>query len=566
MATKTERITGVDMAEKYHVETADYVIVGAGTAGSVLANRLSADGSQSVVLVEAGGRDRHPMIHIPAGFIRLLEHPGVTWCYRTQPHSDTADRSILFPRGKGLGGSSSINGLLYVRPFSADIDAWESMGAKGWNYGSCLPYYKRSETWRDGMDPRRGADGPIKVTRVLAPPAVCASVVEAGRELGLEFLEDPNADTRGPSIWYYQQTRDGRVRSSAARGYLWPVASRNNLSIQTELRALRILMEGEGANRRAVGLECLRSDGAIVVLKARKELILSAGVIGTPRLLEMSGIGNPDVLDNAGVKTQVALRGVGANFQDHYVTRLCFRVKGIGTANERAHGAALAGEVAKYVVSGSGILTYSAAVVGAFASTGMAERPDVQFVIAPGSFQEGRIGELEKLPGLSLGMWQMRPESRGSVHIGSAKDEDSPLIDPQYLSHPLDRETVVAGLRIGRALAQQPALAKYVVQETLPGGQAMSDHELLSYAQVNGSTVYHGVGTCRMGPNPEDGCVVDDQLRVHGVRGLRVVDGSVMPRVTSTNTNATVLMIAERAADMLLVEHPVKPPGLAALL
>lgn len=539
--------------------TTDYVVVGAGTAGCVLANRLSADGSQQVALVEAGGRDRHPMIHIPAGFMRLLDHPGVTWSYNTVPHSDTGDRSILFPRGKGLGGSSSINGLLYVRPFSADIDAWETMGAKGWNYQNCLPFYKRSETWQDEVNPRRGEDGPIMVTRVQAPPAICAQVVEAGRELGLEFLNDPNADTRGPSIWYYQQTRHGRVRSSAARGYLWPVAARKNLAIHTELRALRVLMEGDGTRRRAIGLECLRTDGTIVVLKARKELILSAGVIGTPRLLEMSGIGDPDVLDNAGVAPQVSLRGVGANFQDHYVTRLCFRIQGIATANERAHGTALATEVAKYVLSGSGILTYSAAVVGAFASTGLAMRPDVQFVIAPGSFKEGRIGELEDLPGLSLGVWQMRPESRGSVHIQSTQDEVPPLIDPKYLSHPRDRETVVAGLRIGRALAQQPSLAKYVVEETLPGEQAVNDEALLKYARVNGSTVYHGVGTCQMGPNPKDGSVVDAQLRVYGIKGLRIVDGSIMPSVTSTNTNATVLMIAERAADMLIAEHSGAP-------
>lgn len=220
------------------------------------------------------------------------------------------------------------------------------------------------------------------ITRVLAPPAVCTPVVEAGRELGLEFLDDPNADPRGPSIWYYQQTRHGRVRSSAARGYLWPVASRRNLTTHTKLRALRVLMEGEGPQRRAVGVQCMRADGAIVVLKARKELILSAGVIGTPKLLEMSGIGDPDVLDNAGVPTQVALRGVGANFQDHYVTRLCFRIQGIATANERAHGTALASEVAKYIVSGNGILTYSAAIVGAFASTDWWNDP-TQFVIAP---------------------------------------------------------------------------------------------------------------------------------------------------------------------------------------
>ncbi|MEF7616589.1 GMC family oxidoreductase N-terminal domain-containing protein [Aquincola sp. MAHUQ-54] len=544
------------MASSEPVELTDYVIVGAGTAGCVLANRLSADGTSQVQLVEAGGRDRHPMIHIPAGFMRLLDHPEITWSYKTAPGAETGGRQILFPRGRGLGGSSSINGLLYVRPLPSDIDGWEAQGAQGWSYENCLPYYIKCETWQDGADPRRGHDGPIKVTRVLAPPPVCAQVVKAGQELGLEFLDDPNATTRGPSIWYYQQTRQGRVRSSAARGYLWPVAGRPNLAVRTGLQVLRVLIEGEGPARRAVGIECRHADGRVTVIKARKEVILSAGVIGTPRLLELSGVGDPDVLDNAGIATQVALRGVGKNLQDHYVTRLCFRIKGIATANERAHGAALAGEVAKYVLSGSGILTYSAAVVGVFASTGLADRPDIQCVIAPGSFKEGRIGELEDLPGLSLGVWQMRPESRGSVHMTSKDPGSAPVIDPAYLSHAVDRATVVEGLRIGRRLAEQPSLAPYVVNETLPGAQAVADEALLKYARDNGSTVYHGVGTCRMGPDASEGCVVDSELRVHGIQGLRIVDGSIMPTVTSTNTNATVLMIAERAADMLLNKAP----------
>lgn len=535
---------------------ADYVIVGAGTAGCVLANRLSADGKHSVLLIEAGGRDRHPMIHIPAGFLRLLDHPHITWNYRTAPEEHASNREILFPRGRGLGGSSSINGLLYVRPFAADIDAWEAAGATGWNFENCLRYYSRSETWQDGTDPRRGSDGPIQVTRVSSPPAVCAEVVKAGQELGLEKVDDPNSTTVAPSIWYYQQTRSGRVRSSAARGYLWPAAGRSNLDVQTDLHATRVLMDGEGANRHAIGVECVRSNGEVVTVKAVKEVILSAGVIGTPRLLELSGIGDPAVLDNAGIHTQVALRGVGNNLQDHYVTRLCFRIKGIETANERSHGTALAKEVAKYVVSGSGILTYSAAVIGAFASTGLAERADVQFVIAPGSFKEGRIGELEDLPGLSFGIWQMRPESRGHVHITSGDGSKPPRIVPNYLGTHLDRQTVVAGLRMGRDLAGQTSLAPYVVSETVPGPQAGSDEALLQYARDNGSTVYHGVGTCRMGNDPAEGAVVDSELRVHGVKRLRVIDGSIMPTMTSTNTNATVLMIAERAADMLLGAAP----------
>jgi len=532
---------------------ADYVIVGAGTAGCVLANRLSADPRNRVLLIEAGARDRHPMIHIPAGFIRLLNHPSITWAYKTDPDAGTSNREILFPRGRGLGGSSSINGLLYVRPFKEDIDAWEAGGAKGWNFDNCLPYYSRSETWQDGRDPRRGNEGPVMVTRVPSPPPVCARVIDAGRELGLEVLDDPNAETRGPSIWYYQQTRHGRVRSSAARGYLWPIAKRPNLTVLTNVHVLKLVLEGEGVHTAATGLVYQDEKGAAVEVRAAREVILSAGVIGTPRLLELSGIGDPDVLANAGIRPTVPLRGVGRNLQDHYVTRLSFRLKDIATANERSRGTALAKEVAKYLVSSEGILTYSAAVVGAFASTGLATRPDVQYVVAPGSFKAGRIGELEDEPGISCGVWQMRPESRGEVHIRSSDAFKAPSIAPNYLSHALDAQTTVEGLRIGRRLFQQPSMARYVVGETLPGPQAQRDEDLLRYARDNGSTVYHGVGTCRMGADGDSAnSVVDSQLRVHGVARLRVIDGSVMPTITSTNTNATVLMIAERAADLIL--------------
>lgn len=541
---------------------ADYVIVGAGTAGCVLANRLSADPRNRVLLIEAGARDRHPMIHIPAGFIRLLDHPSITWAYKTDPEAGTSNREILFPRGRGLGGSSSINGLLYVRPFREDIDAWEAGGAKGWNFDNCLPYYSRSETWQDGRDPRRGNEGPVMVTRVPSPPPVCARVIDAGRELGLEVLDDPNAETRGPSIWYYQQTRHGRVRSSAARGYLWPIAKRPNLTVLTNVHVLKLALQGEGAQTGATGLVCQDENGAAVEVRAAREVIVSAGVIGTPRLLELSGIGDPDVLANAGIRPTVPLRGVGRNLQDHYVTRLSFRLKDIATANERSRGTALAKEVAKYLVSSEGILTYSAAVVGAFASTGLAPRPDVQYVVAPGSFKAGRIGELEDEPGISCGVWQMRPESRGEVHIRSSDAFKAPSIAPGYLSHALDAQTTVEGLRIGRRLFQQPSMARYVVGETLPGPQAQRDEDLLRYARDNGSTVYHGVGTCRMGPDGDSAnSVVDSQLRVHGVARLRVIDGSVMPTITSTNTNATVLMIAERAADLILNPSEALRPG-----
>lgn len=525
--------------------TADYVIVGAGTAGCVLANRLTEDPNVKVILVEAGERDRHPFIHVPAGFVRLLDHPTVTWRYRTRADAETSGRAILFPRGRGLGGSSAINGLLYVRPFAEDIDSWEQSGAKGWTFANCLPFYRRSETWTEGNSPQRGTQGPIQVSRVKNPPDICATVVQAAQKAGLEFVNDPNSDTRGPSIWYYQQTRDGRRRSSAARGYLRPAMARPNLTVVTGVQVSGLEMNGTHVS----GINATTTAGASIQFRANREVILSAGVIGTPRLLEMSGIGDKDVLDNAGIRTRIALPGVGNNLQDHYVVRLGYRVRGAGTANERSHGLALAREMMRYVVSGTGVLTYSAAIVGGFAQTSLATRPDVQFVIAPGSFVEGRIGVLESEPGVSCGVWQMRPESRGHVHITSSEITAAPTIAPSYLSSELDRKTMVEGLKIGRRIFAQPEIARYIVDETVPGRQADTDEALLQYVRDNGSTVYHAVGTCRMGE--DEMSVVDCEMRVRGTTGLRIVDGSVMPSITSTNTNATVLMLAERAADMI---------------
>jgi choline dehydrogenase len=523
--------------------TFDYVIVGAGSAGCVLANRLSADPNTTVLLLEAGGRDTHPLIHIPAGFLRLLDHPRTSWQFRTDPDAETGNRQIMFPRGKGLGGSSSINGLLYVRGQPQDYDHWAQLGNRGWSWDDVLPYFRKSERWQGGGD-TRGSEGPMSVSHLAETPELCNAIVDAGREVGLPFAADMN-DGAHEKIAYYQQTRLGRFRASAARSYLAPALKRPNLRVITGAQVNRILLEG----RRAVGIEFKRG-GAVEQVRAGREVILSAGVIGSPQLLLLSGIGRPQALQDHGIKVAHSLPGVGENLQDHYVVRVTYQMRNAPTLNERARGLPLLREVMKYAFRGTGVLTYSAALLGAFVRTQeTSATPDVQYVIAPGSFKQGRLGELDDFPGMTCGWWQMRPRSRGSVSLRSADPAAAPIIQPRYLSDPLDREIVVDGLKFARRLCGAEALAPYRTIEMVPGPDVRTDDEMLAYARQNGSTVYHAAGTCRMGS--DEHAVVDADLRLRGIDGLRVVDASIMPAITSTNTNATTIMIAEKAADMI---------------
>lgn len=523
----------------------DYIIVGAGSAGCVLANRLTENPRNRVLLLEAGGQDRHPMIHIPAGFLRILDHPATSWQYRTSGDKQTGNREILFPRGKGLGGSSSINGLLYVRGFQEDFDAWADEGNEGWDGRSMMPYFRRAESWQGAPNQVRGSSGPLVTSPLTERPEICETIIAAAQNRGIPFREDMNTSS-DPCVAYYQQTRKGRLRWSANRAYLSPARKRPNLTVLTDVLVDRLELYG----RRVTGVRFSRGDVEQFAC-AGEEVILSAGVIGSPAILQRSGIGNAEHLKASGVDPVVNLPGVGQNMQDHYVIRTTWKLRDTLTLNERARGIRLLGEVAKYVLSGRGALTYSAALVGIFANLmrQTPEHPDTQFVIAPGSFKNGRLGELEDYPGMTCGFWRMRPESRGHVSIRDNSPGTAPVIQPGFLRESSDRDHAVKGLRFARSLCKTEPLARYVDQQMLPDPQIVSDDELLNYARENGSTVYHGVGTCRMGKGAMD--VVGSDLKVRDLAGLRIVDASIMPSITSTNTNATTIAIAEKAAELI---------------
>ena len=523
----------------------DYVIVGAGSAGCVLANRLSADGRARVLVLEAGRSDRHPYIWAPAGFLKTFSDPRFNWCFTTEPGAGVDGRAIHFPRGKVLGGSSAINGHLYVRGQAADFDTWAQMGNRGWGYEDVLPYFRRSEDRSTGEDAFHGSGGPQHVSDIHARHPICEAFIDGAAEQGLPVRHDYNGASQ-EGVTYYQRTIKGGRRVSAAASFLRPAMRRSNLRVVSGAMVLALDLEGT----RVTGLT-YRHAGQVRTVRAAREVILAAGAIGSPHLLQVSGIGAPEHLRAIGVDVRHALPGVGEGLQDHYAARVVNRVTKPITLNERARGPRLWWEIAKWVVTGRGLLAFSPAHVAGFVrSRPELELPDLQLVFTPASYSEGVTGSLQRTPGMTAGFWQLRPESRGHVRARTANPEDAPEIQPNYLDAETDRSVAIEGIRWCRRLLGSSALASYREHETSPGPDCESDDEILAHIRATGTTVYHAVSSCRMGSDPM--AVVDDRLRVHGLSGLRVVDASVMPTMPSANTNAATLMIAERASDIIL--------------
>ena len=522
----------------------DYIVVGAGSAGCVLANRLSEDPKNKVLLLEAGGRDSNFWIHIPVGFSKTMAMPGLNWLFDTVPDDYTYNRPIPIPRGRVLGGSSAIKGMLYVRGHRLDYDGWAQLGNRGWSYDDVLPYFKKSENRENNTSEFHGVGGPLNVADMRERNELLDAVIEAAEEAGYPRNEDYNGAEQD-GFGYYQVTQKNGRRHSAATAYLHPVRSRPNLAVETDAHATRVILDGA----RAVGV-AYEKGGAEREIRAGREVLLAAGAVQSPQLLELSGIGRPDVLKDHGIEVRRALPGVGENLQDHYVCRLVARIGKPITLNEQTRGLSLMREAMRYAFARRGVLTFSAGILFGFVrSRPELASPDVQFHIAHASFKDPKRRVLDREPGLTVGPCQLRPESRGSIHIRSADAMQPPEIRPNFLHEQTDRDTLVAGVRIGRKVLAAPPLAAYFEYEDVPGKDCRTDDEILDFARRTGATLYHPVGTCKMGSDPM--AVVDDRLKVHGLEGLRVVDASIMPTLTSGNTNAPAIMIAEKASDMI---------------
>ena len=530
----------------------DYIIVGAGSAGCVLANRLSGEPNKRVLLLEAGGRDWYPWIHVPVGYFKTLHNPLTDWSYKTEPDPGLNGRAIDWPRGKTLGGSSSINGLLYIRGQRQDYDHWRQLGNAGWSFEDILPYFMKSEDQQNGADAFHGTGNELAVQNMRAKRDICEALINAAGELGVQRNADFNgAEQEGAG--YFQQTARNGLRCSTARAFLNPVKNRPNLDIVTHALVEKVLIE----NTRTIGIATsIKGEQRRYRLKPGGEVILSAGAIGSPQILQLSGIGPGSLLQSLGIEVVKDLAGVGANLQDHLQIRTVYEVN-VPTLNEEINslfGRMMIGM--QYVFARAGPMSMGASQVCIFArSNDHVETPDIQYHFQPLSADKPGI-EMHPFPGVTLSVCQLRPESRGRIEIISPDPKAYPAIHPNYLSAERDCQTAIDALKFTRRLVKAEALKPYIVREHLPGPGVETDAQLLDSARNIAQTIYHPTSTCKMGTDPMS--VVDERLRVHGVSGLRVVDASIMPTITSGNTNAPTIMIAEKAADMILDHSPAQ--------
>ncbi len=526
----------------------DYIVVGAGSAGCALANRLSANAGNRVLLLEAGGRDSYPWIHIPVGYFKTMLNPKIDWCFQTEPDPGLNGRSIPWPRGKVLGGSSSINGLVYIRGQSHDYDQWRQLGNTGWSWDDVLPYFMRAEDQQRGASETHGAGGPLGVSDIGFSRGFSDAFIDAAEEIGIPRTDDFNSGNQEGAGYFQLTTRKGR-RCSTAVGYLRPIKGRANLSITTHALVRRILFEG----KRAVGVE-YDVAGQARVAYAKGETVLSSGAIGSPQILQLSGVGPGALLGEFGIPVVHESPGVGKNLQDHLQIRAVYKTNQPSLNDEvnSLFRKALIG--LEYALFRKGPMTLAAGHVGMFTKTRPElETPDVQFHLIPLSTVAPGEG-LHKFSAFTSSVCQLRPESRGKIVIKSPRHTDYPAIHPNYLSTEIDRQTIVAGMKLSRKIMATPAMQSLITDEFLPGTDVRTDEELLEHARNNAGTIYHPVGTCKMGDDTM--AVVDERLRVRGVEGLRIADASIMPTLISGNTNAPSIMIGEKASDMILEDAP----------
>ena len=526
----------------------DYVIVGAGSAGCVLANRLSADPDQRVLLLEAGGRDNYIWIHIPIGYLYTQNNKRTDWCFKTEAEAGLNGRALNYPRGRVLGGCSSINGMIYMRGQSRDYDQWRQLGNAGWSWDDVMPYFKRSEDFHEGGDEAHGAGGEWRVEGQRLSWKILDAFREAAAETGIPKTDDFNrGDNEGCGYFHVNQKRG--FRWNTAQAFLRPARARPNLTVLTGAQASKLCVEG----RKATGVVFSRG-GAETMVLARREVILAAGAVGSPQLLQLSGVGPGALLRDFGIAVQHDLPGVGENLQDHLQLRTAFKVHNVKTMNERAKTwLGRVGMGLEYFLFRRGPLTMAPSQLGAFAKSDAArETPDLEYHVQPLSLP--KFGEdLDAFPAITASVCNLRPESRGSIRIKSPDPFVPPAIQPNYLATPGDRKVAAAAIRLTRQIMAAPALAKYRPEEFRPGLEAQSEDELAKAAGDIGTTIFHPVGTAKMGQ--DDLAVVDERLRVRGIEGLRIVDASVMPSITSGNTNAPTIMIAEKASDMIRADR-----------